>query len=355
MIKKHLLPIFFALIAGSGFLYGQDPGYTQFYNAPLYYNPAYTGLYSGFRIRFSTRNQDPELETSFRSYHLSADIADRNLPGSGGIGLIFNTDNEGVGFIKNYNLGVSISARVPLSGFVLGQVGIKIAWFQKHIVWNDFVLSEKIKKKYGNIYDSGFIRPDANVLNLPDFAVGGLVQFINRKGRLSGTVGLSVDHLFEPDESFIPTEKALLPRRWTGHADVIWSIKGRSGAKTAIKDMLRLNPGVVFQHQGQLNSLQTGVNATKFGLYLGLWYKGEFGLLNSNSLAFIGGYRYVFAKDISIKFTYSYDLPLTGRTTISGGAHEISLVLEFSNLKLFKDSGVSSNRPFAPDGIEAQW
>ncbi len=354
MIKKYFLSVSLSILAGTLCVSAQDPGYTQFYNVPLYYNPAYTGLVPGFRVRFSTRNQGPELETSLRSYYLSADVADRNLPGAGGIGLIFNTDNEGIGFIKNYNLGVSISARVPFSRFMIGQAGVKIAWFQKRISWNDFLLTEKIKEKYGHIYDSGYTRSAEDVLNLPDFAIGGLVQFINRKGCVSGTIGMSVDHLFEPDESFIPTEKAKLPRRWIGHADVIWSLKCRSGINGASEKILRLNPGFVFEHQGEMNSLQAGVNSTMYGLYAGVWYKGEFSLHQGNSLAMLGGYRYTFAENISIKFTYSYDLPLSGYSTISGGAHEISLILEFSNVRLVRNSRGSSNGSMTPDGIDAR-
>lgn len=354
MIKRYILSGLFTILAGIPMMQAQDPGYTQFYNIPIYYNPAYTGLAAGLRVRFATRNQGPELETSLRSYHLSADIAARNLPGAGGIGLIFNTDNEGVGFIQNYNLGVSVSARVPLSGFVIGQVGVKIAWLQKRIAWDDFVLSEKIQEKYGHIYDSGYIPGAVNVLNLPDFAIGGLVQFINRKGCVSGTFGISADHLFEPDESFIPAENAQLPRRWTGHADVIWMIKCRFGTDAAKESRLKINPGFVFQHQGEFNSLQAGLNTTMYGLYAGAWYKGQFGLYSSNSLALLGGYRYVFAENMSIKFTYSYDLPLSGEATDSGGAHEISLVLEFGKVGLIKKNKGSSNRSMSPDGIDAR-
>ena len=335
-------------------LFGQDHGGTQFSNMPLYYNPAFTGLYDGFRLRFLTRNQGPALETTFRSFHVSADVAARSLPGSGGIGLVLNTDNEGIGFIQNYNLGVSFSARVPLSKSILGQVGLKIAWLHKHIAWDDFAMSEKIKEQYGNIYDSRFIRPDANALDLPDFAIGGLVRFINKKGCVSGTVGVSVDHLFEPDVSFLQTESAPLPRKWTAHADVVWTVKCRSGTKSANENALKINPAVVFQRQGELNSLLAGLNATKYSLYLGVWYKGEFGMHNTNSLALLGGYRYVFAKDTSIKFTYSYDIPVSGMPATSGGAHEISIVLEFSNIKLFNNSARSSYRSANSGGAGSQ-
>jgi hypothetical protein len=129
-------------------------------------------------------------------------------------------------------------------------------------------------------------------------------------------------------------------------------VKCRSGIDASKDSRLKINPGFVFQHQGEFNSIQAGLNTTMYGLYAGAWYKGQFGLYASSSLALLGGYRYVFAENMSIKFTYSYDLPLAGAAKDSGGAHEISLVLEFSKARLSKKAKGSSNRSMSPDGID---
>ncbi|MCX6276717.1 MAG: PorP/SprF family type IX secretion system membrane protein [Bacteroidetes bacterium] len=351
--KQYIFYFFICLPALAQTLFGQDPIYTQFSNTPLYYNPAFTGFSNGLHIRFSTRNQGPALATTLRSYYLSADIADRNLPGSGGFGIIFNTDNEGLGFIQNYNIGVSFAVRVPLANSIVGQLGVKGAWLQKHIAWDEFKMSELVIERYGNIYDSGFIQPDNNVLNLPDFAIGGLVQFISSQGCVSGTVGMAVDHLFEPDQSFLPAEKAPLPRKWIGHADMIWAVNCRSGTVAANDQIMKINPAIIFQYQHGLDAIIAGLNATRYGLYLGLWYKGLFGTHTTASIALMGGYRYAFAANMSIKFTYCYDKQIAGIPSGSVGAHEISLMLEFGNVRLFKGSGRSLHRLMTPKGIES--
>ncbi len=338
-IKTALLLLLMTLAVGD--MFAQDPAYSQFLNAPLYYNPAYTGLYTGMRVRFSFRDQWPALPYDFKAYHFSADIGDRNLPGSGGLGLILNTDNDGLGFIKNFNLGLLLSVRIPFSSYMIGQVGIKASWLQKSVRWDDFVFSDALSEKYGNIYQSDFIRPERNVLNMPDFGVGGIVQFANEPGSLSGTVGFAVDHLFEPDQSFLQTAKAPLPRKWVGHADMIFAVGSTSGFNVMDEDALKINPGVIYQNQGGLSMLQAGLNLTKFGVYVGLWYKGSFGTYSNGAMAFMGGYRYVFAESMSIKFTYSYDMQLTGALQGTGGAHEISLVLEFGNISIFGGAGAS--------------
>jgi hypothetical protein len=179
------------------------------------------------------------------------------------------------------------------------------------------------------------------------------VQWTNEKGSLSGTTGLSVDHLFEPDGSFIPDEEARLARRWTAHADLTWALKWGKMMNKPRDAVLKLNPAIIFQHQGKINTIQAGSNITKFGLYGGLWFKGEFGSHTGTALALLGGYRYAFANNMSLKFTYSYDKTLSGETTTSGGAHEISLVLEFNQVKLFNGNG-NSRRAMSTESMDAR-
>ena len=61
--------------------------------------------------------------------------------------------------------------------------------------------------------------------------------------------------------------------------------------------------------------------------------------LPSSALALVAGYRYAFLPDMNLKFMYSYDLQISGSLQGLGGAHEISLILEFDKLSLFGGSG----------------
>ena len=345
MMNKIKLVFLTCILTGAAIqLFGQDPNYTQFLNNQLYYNPAYTGLYTGIRARFSFRDQWPELPYDFKAYHFEADLGNRNLPGSGGVGLFFNTDNDGIGFIKNLNLGISLAVRIPFSSLSVGQVGIKVSWLQKSVNWDDFTFSDALSERYGNIYQTDFIRPDQNVRNMPDFGVGGIVQFGNEQGSYTGTVGFSVDHLFEPDQSFLQTAKAPLPRKYVGHADMIFAVGGGSGFSKMSKGSLKLNPGVIYQNQGGLNSLQAGINLAKYGVIVGLWYKGAFGSYNNSIFAFMAGYGADVGNNLGLKFTYSYDMQMSGALQGTGGAHEISLILDFNSESIFGGQSVRSGK-----------
>lgn len=331
-------------------LMGQDMNYSQYFSTPIYYNPAYTGINTGLRARFLFRDQWPSLPNPFKSYYFSADLGDRNLPGSGGIGIMINQDTPGAGLIKNFGAALTIGVRIPITGFLVSQIGIKAGIMQRTVNWGDLVFADQLSGKYGNIYQSSFIPPDANKRVVPDFGVGGVLQFISPQGNVSGNIGLGVDHLFKPDVSFLSSGSSQYPRKWVGQFDLILSTGPGGSSSSAMSrgsdDPLKFNIGGIYQSQANLNSLQFGLNLLKYNIYVGGWYKTTMtGVVNS-AVALVAGYRYTFYEDMSLKFMYSYDLQVSGALQGTGGAHEISLVLEFGSLQLFGGGG--GGRGFVP-------
>jgi type IX secretion system PorP/SprF family membrane protein len=102
MKNRHIIPVFtfLILLMAQNQLRSQDMSYSQYFSTPIYYNPGFTGINSGLRARFLFRDQWPSLPSPFKSYYFSADLGDRNLPGSGGIGLLINQDTPGPGSVN---------------------------------------------------------------------------------------------------------------------------------------------------------------------------------------------------------------------------------------------------------------
>lgn len=343
MKKRSIFAIFVVLSLlgiGKG-VYSQDMNYSQYFSTPMYYNPAYTGINTGVRARFLYRNQWPSLPISFKSYYFAADLGDRSLPGSGGIGIMINQDTPGVGLINNFGAALTIGVRIPITSFLVTQIGIKAGIMQRTVNWNDLVFASQLDPKYGNIYMSTFTSPDANKRVVPDFGVGGLLQFINPAGNISGNIGLGVDHIFKPDVSFLSTGSSLYPRKWVGQVDLIIATGpgGSSMMSRSSDEPLKINIGGIYQNQANLNSLQVGLNLLKYNIYVGGWFKSTMtGVVNS-AVALVAGYKYSFYEDMNIKFMYSYDLQISGALQGTGGAHEISLILEFDKLSIFGGGG----------------
>jgi len=331
---------------------GQDINYSQYFSTPIFYNPAFTGINAGLRARFLFRDQWPTLPVDIKSYYFSVDLGDRKLPGAGGLGLMIQQDNPGTGLINNLSAALTIGVRIPITSFLIAQVGIKAAVVQRRVNWDDLVFANQLDPKYGNIYQTTFIPPDANKRVVPDFAAGGIFQFMNTNGSVTGNVGFAVDHIFKPDVGFLSTGAAPYPRKWVAHGDVV--IAAGPGASSSVlyrgnDEPLKINLGILYQNQADLNSLQAGLNLLKYNIYLGAWYKSTLtGVVNS-SVVLLAGYRYMFMEDMSIKFMYSYDLQVSGALNGTGGAHEISIVLEFDKLSLFGGGGGRSGG-FVPGG-----
>jgi len=345
MKKRYIYPIF-VILTLLGFIPGancQDMNYSQYFSTPLYYNPAYTGINTGVRARFLFRNQWPSLPVSYKSYYFAAELGDRNLPGSGGIGIMINQDTPDLGVINNFGAALTIGVRIPITSFMISQLGIKAGIMQRRVNWADLVFADQLDPRYGNIYQSSFIPSDGNKRTVPDFGAGGVLQFINPNGNISGNIGFAVDHIFQPDVSFLSTGASLYPRKWVGQFDLIFTTGPGGSSSSSMSrsgnDPLKINIGAIYQNQANLNSLQVGLNLLKYNIYLGAWYKNTItGVVNS-AVALVAGYKYTFYEDMSIKFMYSYDLQVSGALNGTGGAHEISLILEFDKLQIFGGGG----------------
>jgi type IX secretion system PorP/SprF family membrane protein len=350
-VFRYPLLAFLGLVLSWQSASAQDVNYSQYFSAPLYFNPAFTGINTGVRARFLFRDQWPNLPQDFKAYYFSADLGDRNLPGAGGLGLMVNQDNEGIGFIHNLNVALDVAVRIPLTPNMIAQVGIKAAVVQKSVNWDDFVFSDQLSAKYGNIYNSSFIPPESNTKVFPDFAAGGILQFMTPQGNMNGNMGFAVDHIFKPDESFLSNASAPLPRKFIAHGDLVFSTGYVSSSSfyRASDEPLKIDIGALYQNQDKLNSLEVGLNLLKYNIYLGSWYKNTLtGTINS-AIALLAGYRFMFAQDVSLRFMYSYDLQISGAQSGTGGAHEVSLVLEFDKVQLFGRGG-GGGGGFVPGG-----
>ena len=151
---------------------GQDINYSQYFSTPLYYNPAFTGLNTGMRARFLFRDQWPTLPVDIKSYYFSADIGDRNLPGAGGLGIMVHSDDPGYGLISNLEAALTVGVRIPMSSFMVAQVGVKAAVVQRLVNWDELVFSDQLDPKYGNIYQTWFYSPGCRQKGLPRFRCG---------------------------------------------------------------------------------------------------------------------------------------------------------------------------------------
>ena len=311
----------------------QDPYYSQYYNAPLYYNPAMTGIDKGLKIRVNYRDQWPQYSDDLKSYNFSMDLAERYMPGAGGLGIIFNTNKEGKGFIKRNMIGGSISARIRMSDYWISQLGFMVSFIQKQIDNKDFIWSDQLDNLHGLLYPKGspsFAGFANKNISYVDLNLGGVVKY--EKHYVSAIFGIAVQHVTKPNESFSGLEQKL-PRKYIFTSDFV--VLQRSNPKKGFK----FNPGLLYEYFAGYHTFTLGSNVAKSVLYGGLWYRSKQSQIYSYQavIALIGINIPMVNKYSRLKLMYSYDISVNNMKG-TGGAHEITLRFEFDQIHLFKSS-----------------
>lgn len=332
--KKLLLAAIALLLFAPG-MKAQDQLYSQFTNVPLFYNPAYTGLERGMRAKFVYRRQWVKMPHDFKAMNFNMDVAARGIPGSGGMGIQFDSHNEGGGLIKRNSFGVNLAVRIPIMANVVSQLGISATFVQKYIDWTRLIFSDQLDEQYGNIYPTDFAPPSSNKVNYPDFGVGGIFRFRQEASQdyvVYGTFGLAVQHLFEPNESFISAESNL-PVKFVGSMD--FQIQLDEGSRNYERGF-KYNPAFMYMNQGGMDSWSVGINVYKHPLYVGAWYRtSEMQFMDNNVIVVLLGINTNFGDNMRMKLIYSYDIILSELAKATGGSHEISLIFEMDDMRLF--------------------
>src|SRR5688500_7651729 len=103
-------------------LSGQDLHFTQFYAAPTYLNPAFTGANACSRLSTSYRNQCPAISKGYVSYALSYDHYVPNS--SSGFGFLFTNDKAGSGQLRRTSYSGLYAYEAQLTKKVAARFGM---------------------------------------------------------------------------------------------------------------------------------------------------------------------------------------------------------------------------------------
>ncbi|HEY2583356.1 MAG TPA: PorP/SprF family type IX secretion system membrane protein [Mucilaginibacter sp.] len=242
----------------------QDHMYSQFFNSPIYLNPALTGQFpADLRMNFIYRNQFTSVPGSFN--YMTAAI-DYNIPKfGGGIGMIFTRGAEGTAYFTKNNIAGTYSYSVGSEDFILS-FGIQAGVTNDDIDWNKLVFDDQIDSRLGYLpgittgaqfpaYNNKFFFDAGTGVNLvvSEFDLGAAVQHINR-----------------PNESFTGAPFKL-PMRVTGHASYRMDLNPDDNNDEEQKSYII--PSVIYYQESTSQSLNAGFQYKRTNINAGLWYR----------------------------------------------------------------------------------
>jgi type IX secretion system PorP/SprF family membrane protein len=312
-MKKYFTVLLF--LATAFRLWAQDPEFSQYYSAPLYLNPAFSGTSADHRFIANYRNQWPSISNSFVTYAFSYDYNLDRL--NSGLGFLVTTDKAGTANLKSTTLNFQYAYKVSLSDKWVLSSGINFGVGLRSIDFSKLVFGDQLAfDATGTTPSDDPVFSNLQSTNYFDFGAGMLLY--SRKFWF----GFSAAHLNHPNRSLIG-EQADIPVKASLHGGVRIPLYNGLFKKERTASIA---PSFVYKRQGNFDQLDIGTYFFYEPVVVGLWYRGipiqqdVKDNTNHDAVVVILGFQLQ-----KIEFTYSYDVTVSKLGPNSGGSHELAL------------------------------
>jgi type IX secretion system PorP/SprF family membrane protein len=316
-------------------LKAQDPQFTQYFAAPIYLNPAFTGDGDKWRVGTSYRSQWNALDNHFVSNSVYADVYDGSI--SSGFGIIVNHHKEGLLNLSSTDIGLSYAYDLKISddnsrsnNDTHFKMGAQFSSYRKSLDFNKLVFGSQIDIDNGiiNAFSGESLNREQSDLFL---SISAGVLLYKEKWWL----GASLHHINEPNQSFLTGSENLLRQKMSVHGGFRASLGKGPRSKRLSGNLVRdLNFNFNYRAQGGFSQLDFGLQAFLEPFIVGLSYRGipikkVEEIFNNESIALMTGLKL----NGGITFGYSYDVTLSNLSGSTNGSHEISFSLAWGRQK----------------------
>jgi type IX secretion system PorP/SprF family membrane protein len=329
-MKRFIIFFFFSLLLAE--LKAQDPQFSQFYAAPIYHNPAFTGASLKGRFISNFRSQ---WAGSFITSSFSADNYIKKY--NSGYGMIATIDRQGTAGLYTLYSSLNYAYEVNLSSSWVARGGLAFGIINRGFNTSKLVLGSQLQQN-GDLVDPKDIT-DFNKLN-PD----PVLKFDASAGFLIYNkyfwMGGSAMHMTRPNISLFNKAED------EGRVPVFYTIM--TGFKIPLERRLygsdygnryiekTITPTLIYKRQGfQTQQLDFGAYVTIKPLVFGLYYRdipfvrdAERRYYQRDALIFLLGYKHDY-----FSAGYSFDLNVSSLAGSAGNTHELSFSYEFENPK----------------------
>lgn len=314
--------IFFLLSLVVLRLNAQDLQFTQFYAAPQFLNPAFTGLTYEHRFSANYRNQWPGIKRAFTTYMAAYDYNISSL--NSGVGFFALQDKAGTSNLVTTQFGGNFAYRFKIDKYSEIRAGISVTSAQKKIDNTSLIFNDQLLSGQSVSQDA----LSAQSVNYIDLGAGALFNTTHF------WLGSNIKHLNKPNVS-LTGNTTILPIYASIHGGYRFIISTQASGKTKLQEFISASFNL--RTQEKYSQLDIGAYYFKKTITLGLWYRGlplknyKPGYPTRETLAALVGIE---IPDKNFRVGYSYDLTIS-RLGINNtqGAHEVSMVYEIAKKK----------------------
>lgn len=317
MKKAILFLVLFTLIKVTA---AQDLQYSQFYAAPLYLNPALTGMTELTRMGLNYRKQWPGLNYDFQGYSAYLDHYSFDLKSGFGISLnAFEESNLG---LKLMDFSGYYSYQLMISEIHSLRFGTQAGVGRRSSAMDHLLLGDQI-----DVF-SKTVAP-VTLEDLPPFEpysfldIGFGTMFTSE----NYWIGASAYHVNRPNLSFYSISSDRIAVKWNAHAGLQFPIRtGLSVYEGDGDDLVFLAAN--YKQQGPFRQLDLSAQLIYNSLVMGVGFRGipsSGELPNRDSIIALVGVNL----ESGLLIGYSFDYMISRLGMETHGAHEISIRYQF--------------------------
>ena len=313
----------------------QDPVFSQFYNSPIYLNPALIGDEENMYVNFAHRSQWGSLDFPYTTSQVSLIVPyykDKHVKPEGqvgGVGVSFYGDEAGQGSnLRTYGGNASFAYNLHLSTKSVNRItfGMQLGFIHKNIDRNKLEWGEQYNPFIG--FDNSVVPAETDQIRnrtFFDVTAGAFWRYFansDLKTLRSVYAGFSAGHLNNPDESVIEGNVNKLPLLYKLHGGMVFALSEKASISANFLSQLQdqvnqtnigsfLSYKLPFETKGQMSNLVTRIGA---------WYRVED--------AFIASVEFL-SNNLQFGFSYDWNVTSLRYNNRGTGSFEISMGYRF--------------------------
>jgi type IX secretion system PorP/SprF family membrane protein len=299
----------------------QDAQFTQYFNNPIYLNPANTGNTDEKRVIANYRNQWLGLSKAFQTINISGDYKFEDE--KNGVGIQVWRDMAGSSRLNTTSFGASYAYNLKTKSEIDIRSGIQVNYVSRSVNTANLVFNDQL------IPNAPAVSADANTqsqrFGYLDINAGVLINKENY------WAGISFSHINRPATSEID-KTSKLPMNISIHG--AYKIIQARKANEIVKYIM---PMFNYRKQANFDQLDVGVLYVYAPASFGIWYRGlpvkKYlpTYANNDALCFLVGME---LKEYKMRIAYSYDLTMNRLIKSSTGSHELSVIYEIGKREI---------------------
>lgn len=312
---KKLIPILILCCVLARLVQGQDPEFSQYYAAPLYLNPAFSGTGADHRLIANHRNQWPSISNGFVIYAFSYDYNLSEV--NSGLGFMVVTDKAGSANLRSTVVNFQYAYKVNLNNKWIFSSGLNFGMGFRNIDFSRLVFGDQLAfDTDGNSPSDDPVYSNLQSTSYFDFGAGMLAY------NQTCWLGFAAAHINRPNRSILDGT-AQIPIKTTFHGGVRIPLYHGPFKRDRVA---ALAPSFIYKQQGRFDQLDVGAYFLYEPVVVGLWYRGipiqqtVSDHISHDAVVVILGFQFE-----KIEISYSYDLTVSSLGPIAGGAHEVAL------------------------------